>query len=162
MKFLSRSLPTVAAFAFTLLCGSPKSQAAKLTLDGAGSYKLGGYVSYFRNGTLQTGRYSNLGGDYYHRGVIGMNRITNHSTFNSRTLSFELWAMPYLGARQGTILMTRRMSPLYAGYYYPSTKLPGYAISLNVWRYPELNLWEYTHLGWKWRDSLVFRRRNLL
>ena len=77
-------------------------------------------------------------------------------------MSFEIWAMPYYGATKGIILMTRHLNPLYANNYYVSKERTGYAISLDAYRFPELNLWEFTRNGWKWRDALTFKRKGYL
>ena len=77
-------------------------------------------------------------------------------------MSFELWAMPYYGATSGTILMTKGVSSLWGGYNYADYISTGKAISLNRYRYPELNLFEYAYSGWKWRDALSFSYKNLL
>jgi hypothetical protein len=162
MKSISQSLAALAAVALILIGSAPETQAAKVTLDGSGFYNLRPQVKYFNRGVRQTGRYRNLGGDYYHRGTIGMDWITNNSKFRSGSLSFELWAMPYYGATSGIILMTKRINPLYGTYYYISKKAYGYAISLDAYRFPELNLWEFTRTGWQWRDALTFKRKGYL
>lgn len=162
MKSISQSLSIITAVALTMIGTAPESHAAKVTLDGSGFYKLRPVVNYHDGGARQSGRYRNLGGDYYHKGKIGMDWITNNSKSRSGTLSFELWAMPYYGATSGIILMTRKLKPLYGNYYYESKVRTGFAISLDARRFPELNLWEFTRKGWKWRDALTFKRKGYL
>ena len=156
-------LPKLAlAAALLTLAGITDSRAANLTLDGSGFYKVNARESYRDRGARQTGRYRNLGEDYYHRAKIGMDWITNNSNRRSGSLSFELWAMNYYQSTGGIILMTRGLKQLRGGYYYESKVKRGHAVSLDRRRFPELSLWEFTKKGWKWRDSLVFDRKGRL
>lgn len=162
MKYLTKKLTLAAAIALAFGGGITESQATKVTLDGSGFYKTGLREFYFKRAPKQTGRYRKLGADYYHKGRFGMDQISNDTTRNSGTLSFEFWAMNYYQASSGIILMTRKLHPLNAGYYYPNKEKRGYALSINRSRYPELSLWEYTRKGWKWRDALSFTRKTRL
>ena len=161
MKSITRNL-TAAAAALVTFMASPAGRATDVTLDGSGSYELSSRIKYYGGGVKQSGRYGNLGGDYYHKATIRMRWITNHSGNRSGDLSFEFWGMPYYGATKGIVLMTRSLDPLRGGSYYSNKGREGYAIYLDEYRYPELNLWEYTKKGWKWRDALSFKRQNLL
>lgn len=134
----------------------PTARAADVTLDGTGYYELGSYAGYYRRGTAQSGRYRNLGAGYYTTGEIGMDEITNNSRSRSGSLSFEVWALPYYGATSGSVLMTRQLGRLRGGYGYFDQASFGRAVSLDRYRYPELNLFEYTRYGWGWRDALSF------
>ncbi len=162
MKAITRNITAAIAAIFTLVATTPDSQATKVTLDGSGYYDLGREVKFYGGGVKQTGRYRNLGGDYYHKATISMQWITNRSRYVSGDLSFELWAMPFYGATKGIVLMTRSANPIKGGSYYFEKKWRGYAVFLDEYRYPELNLWEYTRKGWKWKDALSFRQNNLL
>ena len=162
MKSITRNIMAATAALLTWFTTTPDSQAAKVTLDGSGFYDLGNTVKYYGGGVKQTGRYRNLGADYYHKATISMQWITNRSSKTSGDLSFELWAMRYYGATKGIVLMTRSADPIRGGSYYFEKEWRGYAIFLDEYRYPELNLWEYTQKGWKWKDALSFRQNNLL
>lgn len=162
MKAIPRNIMAAAAALITLIAATPQSQATKVTLDGSGYYELGTTVKYYGGGVNQTGRYANLGADYYHKATISMQWITNRTSKKSGSLSFEFWGMPYYGATKGIVLMTRSADPLKGGSYYFEKAWKGYAIFLDEYRFPELNLWEYTRRGWKFRDALSFRRDNLL
>ena len=107
----------------------------------------------------QSGRKPYLGGGYYHKAEIAMDYITNRSTRRSGDLSFELWAMPYYGATSGVVLMTKGADALGGGGSYTNASPEGYAVLLDRRRFPELNLWEFTRRGWKFRDALSFSRK---
>ncbi len=138
------------------------ARAADVTLEGSGYYELGSRTSYYRYGSAQSGRYSNLGASYYRTSEIGMDEVANNSNSRSGSLSFELWALSYYGATSGTVLMTQQLDPVWGGYSSFDVVSFGRALSLNRYRYPELNLYEYTRYGWKWRDALSFGYRNLM
>jgi hypothetical protein len=162
MKLICRTLTTAAAAAFTLIGALPEARAAKVRLDGSGYYELGTNIRYYPTGTRQTGRYDNLGTDYYHRATIGVRWMTNQSPGRSGSLSFELWGMPYYGATKGIVLMTYGVWSLAGRQYRNNPSVTGNAVFLDRYRFPELNLWENTRKGWRWRDNLTFRRKNLL
>jgi hypothetical protein len=147
---------------FTILGMSSSTLATDVTLDGSGFYELKNRYNYYSGGAHQGGQYKRFGADYYRKATIGMRWITNNSTKSSGDLSFELWGMPYYGATKGVILMTRGLNYLPAGSYYAHPERYGYAIFINDRRFPELDLWEYTREGWKWRDVLTFSYKTLL
>ena len=161
MKTIIR--PLVAAIAaFVSLSGiTTPAQAAKVTLDGDGYYKVFNPVVY-RGGAKQTGRYGNFGADYYRETTYSMRWINNRSNYRSGSLSFEFWAMPFYGATKGIVLMTRGLDPLKPGATRTNKRCNGYAVYLDEFRFPEINIWEYTRSGWKFRDALSFKRDNLL
>lgn len=162
MKSNIRHLVTAAVSLVTVITSTPASRAADLTLDGSGYYNLDS-SEYRSNGRyLQSGRYNSLGKTYYHSAEIGMDEINNNSSVGSGSLSFELWAMPYYGANRGPILMTYGLSPLRGGYYLSDVVAEGEAVSLDRYAFPELDLFEYTRKGWKWRDVLMFSYDDLL
>jgi len=70
--------------------------------------------------------------------------------------------MPYYGADKGIVLMTIGSSPLSGTSSKKDFHVDGYAVSLDAYKYPELNIWEYTRNGWKFRDALSFTRKSLL
>ena len=160
MKSIIQKSSLVALLAVAALI--PNAQASKLTLDGTGSYKLGTREAFYPGGAPQSGRYANLGADYYHTTTIGMSEITNHSANRSGSMSFELWGMPYYGATTGIILMTKGLDPLKGGFHFSNVSVTGKAISLNRRRFPELDLFEFTTNGWKWKDVLTFSNKTLL
>jgi hypothetical protein len=91
-----------------------------------------------------------------------MDFITNHSSNSSGSLSYEFWGIPYYGASQGVILMTSGLAPLRGGYSYEQLYVSGYALALDEWRYPDINLWELTRKGWRFKDSLTFTKKTFL
>jgi hypothetical protein len=147
--------------AIPLLLTAP-SKAANVTLDGTGYYNLSNSIRYYGVGAKQYGRYANLGSDYYHEANYSMEWITNRSQGNSGPLSVEFWGMPYYGATDGIVLMTRSANPLRGGGYYNRKAWTGWKVFLDQRRFPEINLWESTRSGWRFRDALSFRRSNIL
>jgi hypothetical protein len=162
MKKLIQKLSATVLTVFAATLSMQTAGATNLTLDGSGYYSNSTYAPYYQYGASQSGRYTNLGADYYHSSEIGIDQLTNRSSYRSGTMSFEFWAMPYYGATSGTILMTKSVSSLWGGYKYYDLVKTGKAISLNRYRYPELDLFEYTSYGWKWRDVLVFSNKSYL
>jgi hypothetical protein len=159
MKTLARTLVTAA---LSLIISVPVAHAADITLDGYGFYKLAYGDSYLRGGAKQSGRYRNLGADFYRRAQIGMDYASNNSATRSGDLSFELWALPYYGATSGPILMTSGLRSLRGGRFYRNLRSNGSAISLDEYQFPDLSIWEFTASGWIFRDSLTFSRKDLL
>lgn len=159
MTAIFKKLSLAAALAMTAATVAPEAKAANVTLDGYGQYFLGNTVKYYGGGVKQGGRYKNLGADYYTKATIKMDFITNRSNAGSGSLSFEFWAMPYKGATTGIILMTKGLDPLPGRKSYNYVSAKGYAINLDRRRFPELNLWEFTRNGWKFRDVLSFPRK---
>lgn len=135
---------------------SPSIKAANVTLDGYGFYSLGTKVTYKGTPPKQGGRYNNLGSDYYHNITYQMDFITNRSNGGSGSLSWEFWAMPYLGSESGIILITRGVGPMPGTSSIKSPNKSGAGIFLDARRFPEMNIWEYTNKGWKNRDYLTF------
>lgn len=162
MKSFIRNLTTAAIALFAVSASIPESQAADVRLDGFGFYSVRNKVNFYAGGAQQSGRYRNLGSDYYHKATIEMDFVTNYSNGRSGNLSFEFWAMPFYGATSGIILMTRGLDPLPGGRSVKGLSREGLAISLGARRFPELNIWEHTRNGWKFRDSLTFTRKAYL
>jgi hypothetical protein len=162
MKSLITLLSSSALAMVALIATASETEAAKVTLDGYGSYSLSKTVSYYGGGgPTQSGRYRKLGSDYYKTAVIRMDFVTNRSSSRSGDLSFELWAMPYYGATSGVILMTEALSPQAGDSSRRNVAKEGKAISLDARRFPEFNLFEYTRKGWISRDYLSFSRKVL-
>jgi hypothetical protein len=162
MKTFFRNLTATAVALFTLSASIPEAKAANVTLDGFGFYKIGNKVKFYNRGPEQTGRYRNLGSDYYHKVRIQTDFINNRSNSRSGSLSYEFWAMPFYGATSGIILMTRGLNPIPARGGYDDVSKEGLAISIAARRFPEINIWEFTRNGWKFRDSLTFTRKAYL
>ena len=162
MKSIANKIIAAAIALIALVGVAPEAKATLLALDGYGGYTLGGSKSYSSGGAYQGGRYSNLGAGYYRSGNIRVSQITNYSSNRSGSMSFELWAMPYYGATTGSVLMTTGLNPLYGYNYYSNVSKNGSAKFINKYRYPELNLFEYTSSGWRWRDELTFSTIKLL
>jgi hypothetical protein len=155
-------LTTAAVALFAVAASIPEAQATRVTLDGVGYRTLSTSYRYYRYAPEQTGRYESLGADYYRNAEIGIRRITNRGTRRSGSMSFELWAMPYYGATSGIVLMTNGVDPLRAGFRYNDVAGIGKAVFLDRRRFPELDLFEYTSNGWKWRDALTFSNSTRL
>lgn len=156
---------TVAAVAIAGMTSfAPKAEAAKLLLDGYGYYKVANKVKYYPQfkAPKQSGRYINLGADYYHKTSYGMDYLTNQSRAKSGDLSFEFWAMPYYGATKGVVLMTHGLKPIKARKTFSKVSAKGWAVDLDRRRFPELSIWEYTRQGWKFRDALTFDYKTWL
>ena len=154
--------PLLSTLVATVLISSPRAYAASVTLEGSGSYKFTSSDYYYEYGTRQSGRYRNLGTDYYRKTTIGMDWIVNNSSYRTGPLSLEFWGMPYYGADTGIVLMTRSAGRLPADTHYRNSRWRGRSIFLDEYRFPEINIWEKTRKGWRFRDALSFRRDNLL
>ncbi len=159
MKSLISKLVTPAIALFIAAAMIQKSHATKVTLDGYGSYLMGSKVTYYRSAPKQSGRYNSLGKDYYHSISYTMDFITNRSNSKSGSLSYEFWAMPFYGADSGIILMTRNLKPMAGGLSVKYLTKTGLGVFLDTQRFPEMNLWEFTSKGWKFRDALSFPRK---
>ncbi len=154
---------TMAALAFSAVASStPETNAADIRLEGYGDYVINNREAFFPTPPKQSGRYRNLGRDYYHKTQIQMEYISNLSRTSSGSMSFELWAMPYYDATSGIVLMTRGVDPLRGGRSIEGASTTGYAVSLGKKRFPEFNLWEYTRNGWINRDHLTFDFKDYL
>ena len=163
MKSMIQKMTAAAAILCTLSAAVPEAQAADIKLEGYGYYLRSRTERYYGGGgKTQTGRVKYLQSDYYRHTEIGVDFLTNYSTYKSGSLSFEFWAMPYYGATKGIILMTLGSSPLSADSAKKDFHADGYAVSLDAYKYPELNIWEYTSRGWKFRDALSFTRKSRL
>ena len=156
----SISFATVALSA--LFAIAPTAKAARITLDGYANYQLSNYERYYSRGRNQQGRYRNLGADYYRNSNTRIDAITNRSRNKSGSLSFEFWAMPFYGANSGTVLTTSGTGRISGFKSRNRVSKRGSAISLNRYAFPEINIWEYTRRGWRFRDAVSFSRRDLL
>jgi hypothetical protein len=136
------------------------AKAADLELRGYASVNESRFESYSGFGAVQNGRYSNLGAGYYRRTTVGVDGIRNYSSFNSGSISMELWAMPYYGATSGTVLMTTNAGTVFRR----STKLnvyrTGNKMAYDGFAFPEVNIWEFTRSGWGFRDNIAFTRNR--
>lgn len=139
-----------------------ETQAAKLRLDGYGYYDVRSSDVFSKSGKEQSGRYKNLGRDYYHKVKYGIDFVSNYSGSYSGSVSYEFWAMPFYGATSGIILMTRGVGKMSPDESYEDVAKSGYAVSLDARRFPEQSLWELTRDGWKFRDALSFTRKGNL
>ncbi len=163
MKSKIQQLTAAAAALCTLAVSAPKAEATVVTLDGYGYYSRSNYERFYGNGgKKQTGRIKYLQSDYYRKTEIGMDFLTNRSNNKSGSLSFEFWALPYYGATRGIVLMTIGTTPLNGGTSKKNFHVDGFAVSLDASKFPELNIWEYTRKGWKFRDALAFTRKARL
>lgn len=163
MRSLIQKLTTAALVLTAAATTLTESQAAKIRLDGYGTYASRSKVNYYGNpAPAQGGRYSNLGADYYHKVSYQMDFITNRSGSTSGSLSYEFWAMPYYGADTGIVVMTRGLKSLKGNKSVSDVERTGLAVDLDRKRFPEINIWEYTRDGWKFRDALSFAYKDWL
>ena len=162
MKTIANSLIAASSLLIGISGTTPQASAADLTLDGTGYYELGNSEFFLRRGAGQSGRYSNLGRNFYQDAELGISRITNNSFSRSGSMSFEFWAKPFYSATSGIIMMTRGFNPLSGDFNYPNVQTFGTAISLRQWRFPELNLFERGRRNWEWRDALTFSQSDYL
>lgn len=142
----------------SLFTGVSVANAADLDLTGYGSVSESSYEAYSSWGLSQGGRYRNLGAGYYRRTTIGIDAIRNYSIARSGSLSFELWAMPYYGATSGSVLMTTGVDSVYGRSIRWNVFRTGNKVALDGFAFPELNLWEFTTTGWRFRDNSTFSR----
>ena len=157
-KFTTAAI-VLTATAFTV----SESQAAKIRLDGYGTYRSRSKVNFYANpAPKQSGRYSSLGADYYHKVSYQMDFVTNRSGKQSGSLSYEFWAMPYYQASKGIVVMTRGLQRMDGNQSVKDLTRTGLAVDLDVRRFPEINIWEYTRKGWKFRDALSFTFKDWL
>lgn len=163
MKSLVQKI-TAAAIVLTAAATTlTESQAAAIRLDGYGYYANRGKINFYNGGgPKQSGRYSKLGSDYYHKVSYEMDFVTNHSGKQSGSLSYEFWAMKYYQATTGIVLMTRGLQPMKGYQSVESLQRTGLAVSIDRKRFPEINIWEYTRKGWTFRDALSFAYRDWL
>ncbi len=164
MRTFVKKLTSAAVALCAVAVSIPETQAAKVTLDGFGYYALKKKVTYYGNNSVpkQSGRYKSLGSDYYHKLAYQMDFITNRSNSQSGSLSWEFWAMPYLGSTSGIIIMTRQLQPFGPRKSFKNLEKEGLGIYIDRKRFPEMNLWEYTRKGWQFRDALSFTRKTFL
>jgi hypothetical protein len=163
MRSLFQKFTTAAIILTAAVTTLSESQAAKIRLDGYGTYKSRSKVNFYANGgPKQSGRYSKLGTDYYHKVSYHMDFVTNRSGKQSGSLSYEFWAMPYYKASKGIVVMTRGLQRMNGYQSVNDLTRTGLAVELDRRRFPEINIWEYTRKGWKFRDALSFAYKDWL
>jgi len=155
MKALKLQFGIASVAMISMFGGVSVAKASNLRLQGYASVNESSYERY-RNGAWQGGRYRNLGEGYYRRTTIRMKRIRNYSNWRSGSTSFELWAMPYYGANSGTVLMTSNAGRINRHSSKWNVRRTGNKVALDGYAFPELNLWEYTRNGWRFRDNRTF------
>ena len=65
----------------------------------------------------------------------------------------------------GEVKQSGRFTSLGINHYSKAefgVKWKGFAILLRQKRFPEINLWEHTRKGWKWRDKLSLKQARWL
>lgn len=164
IKLSLKNIVSVSALLVAMMTAVPSAQAANVTLDAAGYYSLADGAFYYPiPGPAQSGRYRSLGDDYYRNAIIEVEYITNRSARRSGNLSFELHAMPFLGAKTGTVLMTTLVPFLPRNSFYSDVDRAGKALFTNERAFPELKIYERNSFGiWMFRDRLSFRTSTRL
>lgn len=132
---------------------APLAMAAKLKMDG-GFVTLG--VDKAIRFTQQSGRYPDLGKNYYRTATIGCTAIRNTSTAGrSGQLSLEYWALPYYTSKTGTPLMSVLLPSIKGGKRINNVNEIGPAAYYNAEGYVQLRLYEYTSGKWVLRASKI-------
>lgn len=150
----------MAAMAFTL--AAPSAEAAKIRFEGPASYDLATRVKYRAKAPAQSGRYRTLGRGYYHAGTIGMRWIDNRSAKISGPLSFEFWALRFVGANSGPILSTSAVKRISGFDSFYDVRKSSYTLYIDRFRFPDINIWERRDGRWNFRDAFTFRFRDHL
>lgn len=146
--------------AATLVCAASTAEASKIRFRGPANYELGTRITY-RDGAYQSGRYDSLGSGYYHSGNIGMRWIDNRSFVRSGPLSFEFWALPYVGASSGPILATSSAPRILGGSSLYDLQKHSPTLYIERRRFPDINIWEWRAAsGWSFKDSFTFSYRE--
>ncbi len=159
-KFITTSILAALALPSVQLASA---QTPNITLEGSGFYDLERRVKFAGGrGKRQSGRYRYLGRDFYREATIGMDLVSNNTSVQSGSLSFEFWAMDFFGADTGIVLMTRGLDSLDGFDAYEELERDGNAIFLDERRFPEISVWEFTFDGWEFNDALSFSRRARL
>ena len=162
MKLLPPDSSALIAVMMISLGTGPAARSSNVTIDGSGFTDLNSSVRYFGGEVKQSGRFTSLGINHYRKAEFGVKWISNRSPHRTGNLGIELWAMPYYGADQGVVLMSRAVEPLAGAAYYFREEWKGFAILLRQKRFPEINLWEHTRKGWKWPDKLSLKQARWL
>lgn len=143
-----------------ILLGAPLARAAKLKIDG-GFVTLG--LNKVARLSQESGRYPDLGRNYYRTATIGCKAISNTSkTGRSGQLSFEYWALPYLGADTGKPLMSVLLPSLKSGKKVSNLSKLNFAGYYNAYGYIQLRLYEMSGGTWVLRASKNIGNRQLL
>lgn len=163
MKMIRHTLLAALAVPLISFGSAERSAAADVTIDGSGFYNARKKVTFRGNGARQAGRYGNFGPDFYRHNRYGVQWLTNRSFQRSGRLSLEFWGMPFYGATEGVVLMTRQVPRIGPGRTQRNVRRQGAALFLDEVRFPEISVWEFrSRGGWVFRDALSFRRSTVL
>jgi hypothetical protein len=148
----------LAALAFSLT--APVASAAKVKING-------GYVTLGNDKVLRlgqsSGRYTDLGRNYYRTTGIGCTSIQNTSKKGvSGVLSLEYWALPFIDSTEGKPLMSVLLPRVEANKQIKAVKKSGPAAYYNAYGYIQLRLYELSGGIWKLRYSKNIGSRQLL
>ncbi|MES2997309.1 MAG: hypothetical protein V4733_10925 [Verrucomicrobiota bacterium] len=160
MKFLT---PSIIVATFTLASLAIPAVASDIQLRGPANYILSNDIGYDPDGKRQDGRYSNLGDGYYSEGEVRTRWVINHSGHRTGWLACEFWALKFVDATSGPILLTGGVEPLEGGEV-REFGADGWVRFLNRRRFPDINVWERTTKTKRWlfRDAITFNRKDLL
>ncbi len=125
---------------------APLAQAAKFKIDG-------GFVTLGTDKVIKlsqaSGRYPDLGKNYYRTATIGCKSITNTSKKGtSGQLSLEYWASPVYNSATGTPLMSVVLSPIKSGKKLSNVSKEDSARYYNNEGYVQLRLYEFSAGQW--------------
>lgn len=142
------------AFLFIVIgLSAPLAIAAKFKLDG-------GFVTLGEDKVIRltqaSGRYPNLGRNYYRTATIGCTAVRNTSaTGRSGQLSLEYWALPFFTSKTGTPLMSALLPPINGGKRLNNVSKVGPAAYYNADGYVQMRLYEFSAGKWVLRASKI-------
>jgi hypothetical protein len=140
------------AFLFIVIgLSAPFAMAAKFKIDG-------GFVTLGEDKVIRlsqaSGRYSNLGKNYYRTATIGCTAVRNISASGrSGQLSLEYWALPFFTSKTGTPLMSALLPSIKGGKKLSNVSKVGPAAYYNADGYIQLRLYEFSAGKWVLRAS---------
>lgn len=161
MNIAKLAIAALGATLFTTILPEDAS-AARIRLAGRQSYELSSNVRYYSDPPRMEGRFRRLGRGYYHHGEIRSEFIDNRSRRDSGDLSYELWALRYIGANSGPILSTQAVGSIDGYDSREDVSRDCRTKFINRRRFPDINIWEDTFDGWKFRDAFTFGYKDLL
>ena len=144
---------------------APLATAAKLKID-SGFVTLG--VDKAIRLSQESGRYPNLGRNYYRTSTIGCKAIRNTSAKGrSGPLSLEYWGLASYTATTGRPLMSVLLPSIKSGKRLNNVSEVGTAAYYNADGYIQLRLYEYSAGVWVLRASKIvsatmYRHRRLV
>ncbi len=143
---LSKKTMVIGMALLGIAWSAPSATAAKFQIDG-------GFVTLGSDKVIklsqESGRYPDLGRNYYRTTTIGCKAIRNVSKKGtSGQLSLEYWASPLYGSEMGTPLMSLLLPSIKSGKRQSNVSKEAPARYYNDEGYVQLRLYEYTAGQW--------------